>query len=490
VIVRLERRQSIRFLTLCVTVMLAVAALACSASVYLGRRMQTASAQLAELRVLGNETTALYAQGLQMCQATRNILLDPANPKAYDNHRAAAADFQRLGGQIRKRMEKLYPHDPLLRDLESIMADHDRHMDVQHRVHSAAAAGQSADGIKILNREDTPLWRKYKDAILKLGKDLGQRAELATESINGEFRNSERLQWCAAFVLMGMAAVTFLGTQRVKDALVFASQQLHTLSREVLQTSGYLAQASCDLARQASEQATSVSETTAATEAIREVSRTNALNADSVTQLAEEAGSLMQSALRDVDAMNTQFEDLRATSQAMGSVIQTIDDIALQTNILALNASVEAARAGYAGEGFRIVAGQVRTMADRTAQAAKETAQLIRSSVSKVNAGSESLAAITQALQSNASILEKVEGLAKEVDSSAHSQAGQFDRVSGSLEILGRTSQQVAAASEETSSTATEMRAHVGGLNEALAELSRICHHTFETDGKAPAVSR
>lgn len=487
---RFGHRNSIRFLTLCVTVMLAVAALACSASVYLGRRMQSASTHLAELRVLGNETTALYAQGLQMCQATRNILLDPSNPKAYDNHRAAAADFQRLGGQIRKRMEKLYPHDPLLRELEGIMADHDRHMDVQHRVHSAAASGQSADGIKILNREDTPLWRKYKDAILKLGKDLGQRAELSTEAINGEFRNSERLQWCAAFVLMGMAAVTFLGTQRVKEALVFASQQLHTLSREVLQTSGYLAQASCDLARQASEQAASLTETTVATEAIREVSRTNAHSADSVTQLTGEAGSLMQSALRDVDAMNTQFQELRATSQAMGSVIQTIDDIALQTNILALNASVEAARAGYAGEGFRIVAGQVRTMADRTAQAAKETSQLIRSSVSKVNAGSECLAAITRALHSNANIIEKVEGLAKEVDSSAHSQSGQIDRVSGSLGVLGRTSQQVAAASEETSSTATEMRAHVAGLNEALAELSRLCHHNLEAGGSAPATPR
>ena len=88
-----------------------------------------------------------------------------------------------------------------------------------------------------------------------------------------------------------------------------------------------------------------------------------------------------------MDELLSAINEINDTSIKISNIIKAIEDIAFQTNILALNASVEAARAGAAGKGFAVVAEEVKNLATRSAQEASNTTTLINDSLTSVNRG-------------------------------------------------------------------------------------------------------
>ncbi|SPE41427.1 Putative sensory transducer protein (fragment) [Candidatus Sulfopaludibacter sp. SbA3] len=100
-----------------------------------------------------------------------------------------------------------------------------------------------------------------------------------------------------------------------------------------------------------------------------------------------------------LDAMVGSMQDISSASEKVAKIIKVIDEIAFQTNILALNKAMEAARAGEAGMGFAVVADDVRNLAQRSAQAARDTAAVIEESIGHSQGGRRCFEAVAKAIR-------------------------------------------------------------------------------------------
>lgn len=159
-----------------------------SASILLtSRHAQLREAQQRSAAVAAREATAIYAQGLQMGQATRNIILEPANPKAYGNFDKAAEDFGAILGRLRTAAGLLSGAAGIGGEIASIETDWKADTALHRRIQALAKAGEGEKAIALLRADETPLWRKYKDAILRV-VELAGSAEASAHAAAGRMR--------------------------------------------------------------------------------------------------------------------------------------------------------------------------------------------------------------------------------------------------------------------------------------------------------------
>ena len=142
-----------------------------------------------------------------------------------------------------------------------------------------------------------------------------------------------------------------------------------------------------NLAEKANEQAASLEETAAALEEITSITRNNTQNATKMATLGQVVKKSVLSGEELASKTASSMDEINEKVKAINSAITVIDQIAFQTNILSLNAAVEAATAGEAGKGFAVVAQEVRNLANRSAEAAKEIKNLVEEANIKTNDG-------------------------------------------------------------------------------------------------------
>ena len=142
-----------------------------------------------------------------------------------------------------------------------------------------------------------------------------------------------------------------------------------------------------NLATKANEQAASLEQTAAALEEITSITRNNTQNATKMGELGQIVKKSVQTGEELASKTALSMDEINEKVKAINSAITVIDQIAFQTNILSLNAAVEAATAGEAGKGFAVVAQEVRNLANRSAEAAKEIKNLVEEANIKTNDG-------------------------------------------------------------------------------------------------------
>ena len=192
-------------------------------------------------------------------------------------------------------------------------------------------------------------------------------------------------------------------------------------------------------------------------------------NANDARLQTDQAGAQVSASNRQMKEMIHAMNTISEKSDEIYKIIKMIEDIAFQTNILALNASVEAARVGEAGAGFAVVAKEIRDLADKTAAASKNTAILIEESVDAVKKGgivahttADSLLQVVKSTEQVVVTVDKITSSAEYQSESISNITAEVGQISDVVQNNSATSEELAAASEELSTQAQVLEEMIG----------------------------
>lgn len=300
-------------------------------------------------------------------------------------------------------------------------------------------------------------------ALHAIVKDAGY---ILTEMSNGNFNIATKIedQHVGEFVSLVTAM------RKLNRQLNETLRSISTSSDQVSIGSSQLAESAQSLAEGATEQAGAIEELTATIENVTNTAANSAKSAESAATMAKEAQDNATKSQADLAELTEAMQRISETSLEIQNIIGDIEDIASQTNLLSLNASIEAARAGDAGRGFGVVADQIGKLADDSARSAVNTRELIAKSIQEVKNGN-AITKKTVAVLND--ILESMKIFASAAEASnedSKNMARMLEEIEKAIEQISEVVQSNSASAEETSATSEELSAQSETLKELVSK--------------------
>jgi methyl-accepting chemotaxis protein len=350
------------------------------------------------------------------------------------------------------------------------------------------------------------------------GDEIGRMATLSNELLKELNAMADSYETARANLTATLAEVKDAaeGVARTSGELTNAAQQSGTASTQIAQTINQVAAGAQDQAEAASSTSAAVAQLTSVIEQVgagaaettqkgsdssaavmRLVEAITAAStaSDDVGEASNRAANVASEGLaavrkavtgmarikEAVDASAAKVTDLGTTSEQIGSIVETIDDIAEQTNLLALNAAIEAARAGEQGKGFAVVADEVRKLAERSGLATKEIAELIAHVQQETGAAVTAMQSGAAEVASGTSLADQAGVSLEAISQTVAATRSAAERITAAVATMGEASQGVAAATDaisriasRTNEAASRMTSDAESASRAVSSIAAV----------------
>ncbi len=302
------------------------------------------------------------------------------------------------------------------------------------------------------------------------------------------------------------ASVTENFTGAIADSINFAIDQMRGLVSNINNLSGQVAKAASDTqgtasdlassaenqAREIGQASTAINDMAVSIDHVSSNAAESASVAERAVEIANKGSHVVQDTIGGMDSIRSQIQEtakrikrLGESSQEIGDIVSLINDIADQTNILSLNAAIQASMAGDAGRGFAVVADEVQRLAERSSAATKQIAALVKTIQTDTNEAVISMEQTTAEVVDGARraqdagvALEEIEGvsaslaeLIQNISNEARQQAATAGHVSNTMNVIQEITSKTADSTEQTANSigdlsrlANEMKSSVEGF--------------------------
>jgi methyl-accepting chemotaxis protein len=323
--------------------------------------------------------------------------------------------------------------------------------------------------------------------------DLTQRIEVGSDDEIGELA-----KWFNRFMdnLHSIISKVAVNTERVASA----TEEISSATTRTAEGSQTQNERITQVATAMREMSSTVTEVSRSSTSAAEAARKAAESAKQGGKIVDEALATMRSIADSVGATATKIGELGKNSDQIGKIVAVIDDIADQTNLLALNAAIEAARAGEQGRGFAVVADEVRKLAERTTHATKEIAQMIetvqaetKTAVQNMEAGTKQVeagvATTAKAGVSLADIItsaQRVGDMIAQIATASAQQASTVEHIDSNVEQIAQISRESATGAQQSAGGCRELSNLTLDLQQLVSRFKLGAANAGEGTGRAP----
>lgn len=225
-----------------------------------------------------------------------------------------------------------------------------------------------------------------------------------------------------------------------------------------------------NLAGNTSTEAATMQQMAATMKSISDMISKNSENIGQAKELTRQTSQHIDDSNKCMDNMLVAMNEINSSAVEISKINKVIEDIAFQTNILALNASVEAARAGSAGKGFAVVADEVRSLATKSSEAAKTTASLVQNALDAVSKGENTANDTAHNLHQAVSLINNVDSLMTEVSDASVTEAQAITDINTGVDNMAHTVQSNSATAEQSAASSEELTGQAAILADMVAK--------------------
>ncbi|MDE7252650.1 MAG: MCP four helix bundle domain-containing protein [Acetatifactor sp.] len=325
-------------------------------------------------------------------------------------------------------------------------------------LHSPFPMVDTGDEIEIMEEDAREMATTLETIIFDIGEVLGEMA-----SGNYTVKSKAEDRYTGDFQKL------YESMRELRNRMSATLVSIGAASKQVSGGSDELATSAQSLAEGATEQAGAVFELNTTISNITEAMERSAQSADESYNMSHEYADRADQSRQEMNTMMEAMKRISETSTQIGNIISEIESIAAQTNLLSLNASIEAARAGDAGRGFAVVADEIRGLADQSAKAAVDTRELIEASIREVSTGNSvadhaaaSIEAVVDGIKQIADFSQNLKVIMEEQAEAMRQAEKEVNQISGVVESNAAVAQEASATSQELYAQATLLDELVG----------------------------